>query len=420
MVRRRRAGFTLIELLVVIAIIAVLVGLLLPAVQKVREAANRMSCSNNLKQICLACHNYEGVYGKWPAGMVPWNTAKPDPDVPGGADCNDLESGCNSGFALLLPYLEQQNVAQIYDPTVCWYNNIPKTPGGPTNALATQTTLKVFMCPSNRAKDIVDLTVISGALLQSGTIISPLPNPASTDYRLCKGSNAALSCNPASIPPNARGMFEVAANTRVADVVDGMSNTFAIGEGAGNTPLYVARLAYTDVTPAFWTFTGGGGTGDPSAPGASPQLLDAGWGPGSCENAALVQASGGLLHGSVFGVTAQCGGWTPVADEPLNGMQDTPTVAQQQFDGFYTSHKLIMAAIDWGSPEGGVTNTNVDNNPAVVTQFDTLEGFRSVHIAGANFAYADGSVHFIKTGLDPVIYRGLSTRNGGEIIQNFD
>src|SRR5579864_3084689 len=118
-----RRAFTLVELLVVIAIIGVLVSLLLPAVQKIREAANRMSCSNNLKQICLACHNYEGVYGKWPAGVQTWNTASPDPDVLVGVDPNDIESGCNSGFALLLPYLEQQNVTALFNPQFCWYNN---------------------------------------------------------------------------------------------------------------------------------------------------------------------------------------------------------------------------------------------------------------------------------------------------------
>jgi len=412
MVRQRRAGFTLIELLVVIAIIAVLVGLLLPAVQKVREAANRMSCSNNLKQIALACHNYEGVYGKWPAGMVGFPT-QGDPDVPGGASCDDLESGCNSGFALLLPYLEQQNITQTYNPQVCWYNNITLVPGGPTNAQTTTAVLKVFLCPSNRAKDIVDLTLISNGLLATGTIISPLPNPAACDYLLCKGSNAALSCNSAAVPPQARGMFEVNAYTRVADVIDGMSNTFAIGEGAGNTPLYVARLQYTDNTPAFFP--------DPSL-GGGPQQLDQGWGPGSCENAQLVQLSMGFLHGSVLGVTAQCGGWnnTPLGqyDEPLNGIADTPNTAQQAIDPFFTTHRLVMAAIDWNSPEPPGTNT--DNNPLVVTQPDTLSGFHSVHIAGGNFAYADGSVHFIKAGLDANIYRALSTRNGGEVIQNFD
>jgi prepilin-type N-terminal cleavage/methylation domain-containing protein/prepilin-type processing-associated H-X9-DG protein len=413
MVRRRRAGFTLIELLVVIAIIAVLVGLLLPAVQKVREAANRMSCSNNLKQIALACHNYEGVYGKWPAGIVGFNTALPDPDVPGGASCDDVQSGCNSGLALLLPYLEQQSVTQIYNPNVCWYNNIPippnTLPAGPTNALATQNILKVFLCPSNRAKDVLDLSIDSQILVGTGTIISVLPNPASTDYILCKGSNAALSCNPSSIPPGARGMFDVNAYTRVAEVIDGMSNTFAIGEGAGNTPLYVAKLAYTDITPAFFP--------DPTQ-GGSPQQIDQSWGAGSVQNGLLTQANQGKVFGCIFGVTAQCGGWTPVCDEPLNGVPDMPNAAQQTYDGFFTSHKLITCSVDWNMTVGALSNQ--DNNPAVTTQFDTVSGFRSVHIAGANFAYADGSVHFIKTGLDPAIYRGLSTRNGGEIIPNFD
>jgi prepilin-type processing-associated H-X9-DG protein len=314
---------------------------------------------------------------------------------------------------LLLPYLEQQNVTTNYNPAVCWYNNIPNPavgPNGPTNALATQNQLKVFYCPSNRARDILDLTLTSQILVGSGTIVSVLPNPGSTDYILSKGSNAALSANPSSIPPNARGMFDVNAYTRVAEVIDGMSNTFAIGEGAGNTPLYVARIQYTDVTPAFFP-------PDPNQ-GGSPQQIDQAWGAGSVENGLLVQATMGKCFGSIFGVTAQCGGWPTPLDEPLNGMPDQPNAAQQSFDGFFTSHKLIMAGVDWNMQVG--TLTNQDNNPLVSTQFDTLPGFRSVHIAGANFAYADGSVHFIKTGLDPAIYRALSTRNGGEITPNFD
>ena len=102
----RRDGFTLIELLVVIAIIAILIGLLLPAVQKIREAANRLSCTNHLKQLGLACHNFHDT-----TGVVP-----PSRTASGGFPALDVPANAYQGWAVwLLPYIEQDNIKRIYD-----------------------------------------------------------------------------------------------------------------------------------------------------------------------------------------------------------------------------------------------------------------------------------------------------------------
>src|SRR5262245_48197413 len=201
--RQARAGFTLIELLVVIAIIAVLIVLLLPAVQKVREAANRMKCANNLKQIGLAVHNFENTYGVYPPGWAqgpfPWM------NIPAGAS--------HHCWPFLLPYVEQQTVANQYHWEVGWSHA--------SNQAARLTQLKMLQCPSAQPD-----RVASGA---PGT-----PEGACTDYAPIFGVHSLLlDTGLVDRVANAHGVMQANFMARQADITDGASNTVILSESAG-------------------------------------------------------------------------------------------------------------------------------------------------------------------------------------------
>jgi prepilin-type N-terminal cleavage/methylation domain-containing protein/prepilin-type processing-associated H-X9-DG protein len=221
---RRRPGFTLIELLVVIAIIAILIGLLLPAVQKVREAAARMQCSNNLKQLALGCHNYHDAFGFLPPARVARDAYATWP-------------------VLIMPFIEQDNLYKQWDIHQGFSSQ---------NATARTTTVKTFFCPARR------LPMVSPAG-QNGGPNGGLPG-ACGDYACCagdgttpnqRGATGAMLNGHVIVPagpgpqsgengidqPNANPpalplvpILQFSGYTTLLSITDGTSNTLLLGE----------------------------------------------------------------------------------------------------------------------------------------------------------------------------------------------
>src|SRR5207248_51023 len=219
--RTARRAFTLIELLVVIAIIGVLIGLLLAAVQRVREAANRASCQNNLHQIGLALHAYHDAQGTFPAGYVCQAQKNPNITTP----------GWGWGF-LLLPGLEQGNLAQ--------QANTSQPVEHSSNQAVRTTVLKVYVCPSDRSTGLFTVLDKNNAALAQATTNS---------YAASHGVGVELD----EELDDFNGMFSRNSKIRIAEVTDGTSNTPAIGERAAlftQTPwIRPGNLGTTRVTP---------------------------------------------------------------------------------------------------------------------------------------------------------------------------
>jgi len=227
----KRLGFTLIELLVVIAIIAILMGLLLPAVQKVRSAAARIQCGNNMKQIGLGLHTYESSFSKFPPGgqgltdtqpyAISWytsgtgDTPMPDPYMAGYKQAHSV-------FVHLLPFIEQDNIARQFDL------NLPYN-GSAGNIAVCKNIVKIYLCPSDSLRgtpaDSEGFGCVDyGATLHSNINPTPGGAPATSSVFLI---------------PGALGSRKVG----IQEITDGTSNTVAIAEDVGRNERMASLFA---------------------------------------------------------------------------------------------------------------------------------------------------------------------------------
>jgi prepilin-type N-terminal cleavage/methylation domain-containing protein/prepilin-type processing-associated H-X9-DG protein len=317
----RRRGFTLIELLVVISIIGALVALLLPAVQAAREAARRIQCVNNLKQIGLALHSYHDAVGSFPMSY-----AARSPFVDGSTD-----TAPGWGWAtMILPQMEQR---PLFDAV-----NFSLAVEAGANSTVVRTSMTSHLCPSDPTR---------GTFSVSDAAENPLALAAPTSYAACVGGDESDSTTGINNDGRGKGIMFRNSRIRLSDVRDGASNTIIVGERAWS------------VTEGVW--------------------------PG-------VITRGVVRRG-------------PANPCPLTGAL------------FYPAATLVQAHCN-------VLNTNTDPDGG-------LDDFSSRHPGGANFAFADGSVRFLKdvlrnSGVRPngsTIYspeslrlQALGTRAGGEVV----
>jgi prepilin-type N-terminal cleavage/methylation domain-containing protein/prepilin-type processing-associated H-X9-DG protein len=319
--RHRGRGFTLIELLVVIAIIAVLIALLLPAVQAAREAARRVQCTNNLKQLGIALHGYHDALGALPMGY-----AARGPFVDGATD-----TAPGWGWAaMILPQLEQ---APLFNAA-----NFGLAVSAPANATAIGAPLLTFLCPSDLTNGPFPVTDASGNVLA-------IAAPAS--YAACVGGNESDTATGINNDGLGMGVFYRNSRVRIADITDGTSQAIAVVERA--------------------------------------------W----CK-------ANGVWAGAIPNGTIRRG--------PQNSCPTTGAL-------FYPAATLVQAHCH-------MINTNSDPDGG-------LDDCSSLHPGGANFLFADGSVHFLKNILADgahlpsgatiytpaqVVFQALATRAGGEVI----
>ena len=219
--RRRTNGFTLVELLVVIAIIGILIGMLLPAVQAVREAASRATCLNNMRQLGLALHNYESAQMAFPPSRL-----RPDDQrLPSNVSKSRGKSAFQSWSTLILPYIEQGNLADQYDFNQAWYDQ-----DSSNNYAVIATQVNVFSCPSSPVENGADPYHCVGAAAGDYGSINEVKKRVYTDVlQIADPGSAARS-----------GLLSKFVKNPIAAASDGTSNTLFVAECAGQPEVHIA------------------------------------------------------------------------------------------------------------------------------------------------------------------------------------
>jgi prepilin-type N-terminal cleavage/methylation domain-containing protein/prepilin-type processing-associated H-X9-DG protein len=350
----RRRGFTLIELLVVIAIIAVLIALLLPAVQAAREAARRIQCTNNLKQIGLGLHNYLSQTGSFPMGSGSGMLAL------GSYQAKE----CWSIHAAILPQLE---LTALYNAlNFNWSCDSTGYPGNQPNATIFATQVNAFLCPSDPNAWTIANDNTSGNNCYFGSIGTTTDTLA---------SNAPTYTAPTFSNVPTTGMFASQQCRAISAIVDGTSNTIAFAESTVGNDKALAGQKLIGLV---------------NVPLAATAILQ-----NALSNVAGIQA--GIQQCSSFW---QAGGYAPNLQRGDTWCQGA--MCATLFNTIVPPNGQNDAWAYCGAYASGAVS-NISNSD-------------SYHPGGANVLMADGSVRFMKNSVNQVTWMGLGTINGGEVI----
>jgi prepilin-type N-terminal cleavage/methylation domain-containing protein/prepilin-type processing-associated H-X9-DG protein len=363
-----RRGFTLIELLVVIAIIAVLLALLLPAVQSAREAARRVQCTNNLKQLGLAFASYEATNAVFPLGAV---TGVTNPANSGWGD--QLNNNGVSWVALILPYLEQNNIYNAINFRVAITTSLAQ----PDFATVWYTRISTLQCPSDGDQD-----------------------GFRADGRSGGGGMGQYAATPAPLPPGG-GTPMVPVTNYLASFGD----NYCIGALA-------TGVSFPTETPyTVW----------PPVPG-QPRI---GW-PGYQGTYADINANLppkgalGVLRGMFDCTTNQIVRLASITDGTSNTISAGESLPAHRADNnvwqFGSNANGTTVPINYPTPLNCDTAGGFGTSRWASRCSYANTGFKSHHSGGANFVFVDGSVHFLKQSIAMTTYCALGSRNGGEVV----